>query len=375
MNKKLLSITVSLILVFTTAPLFTLSSDADAVQNTDSNMAGTRSSTNSVHYLYNYSYHDLYGASSLGYWDARWSPEYNSWAYGCKIAGGFNATGTYGFPSHGMIQAAAFGIDITSNEDNAYLSTINDDDFIWSTVQSSERTNIDEISLTLIGLVVSALGGGFGASLVWSTADLVLGALNNGYDTNRSSSKTLWYLWEWIPQINEADQTMSFTAYVRPGQTASFEANYNIFGQGFEVMTCGPMVLTITGASTNGAGDPSNMTIQERSENGIMTINKNDLQDYMTSKGYPVEYISDALNEDVKEYYFLTESDQYVTYQTTDTTCNKISDVYVQEYVENMLDNICNNNNIAHESNIQDTDFTIESDDVELILSDRRISL
>ena len=94
----------------------------------------------------------------------------------------------------------------------------------------------------------------------------------------------------------------------------------------------------------------------------------------MTSKGYPVEYISDALNEDVKEYYFLTESDQYVTYQTTDTTCNKISDVYIQEYVENMLDNICNNN-IAHESNIQDTDFTIESDDVELILSDRRISL
>lgn len=128
-------------------------------------MAGTRSSTNSVHYLYNYSYHDLYGASSLGYWDARWSPEYNSWAYGCKIAGGFNAIGTYGFPSHGMIQAAAFGIDITSNEDNAYLSTINDDDFIWSTVQSSERTNINEISLTLLGLVVSALGG-FGASLV-----------------------------------------------------------------------------------------------------------------------------------------------------------------------------------------------------------------
>lgn len=321
------------ILLFTTTPLYSLEYDADSNQTIDSNMAGTKTSTNSKNYLYDYSYHDLYAASSLGYWDARWSSEYNCWAYGCKIAGGFNATGSYGFPSHGMIQAAAFGVDIISNKDNAYLSTINDDDFIWSTVQSSERTNIDQISRTLIGLVVGALGS-YGASLAWSTADLVLGALYNGYDTNRSSSKNLWYLWEWIPQINEADQTMSFTAYVKPNQTATFEAQYVVFGQGFEALICDPMSLTITGASTSNSDNPSTMTIQERSKMGILTVEKKNLEMYMTSRGYPQEHIYNALNENTDEYYFLAKSDQYVSCFDVDTNCRTISDAFIQEYID-----------------------------------------
>jgi len=331
-KRKLMACAIVAITMLTIMPICPTYSDADPVIHNDQTMVGTRTSSNSSHYYY-MGYHDVYSSSALGFWGSRWSNEYDCWAYGCKIAGGFCATGTYGFPSHGMIQAAAFSIDIPYNSANAYVSTIQDDDFIWSTVQSTERSNIDHISTLLISLVLSFIGN-VGVSLTWAVASEVIGALCNGYDTVNNTSKSLWYLWEWIPQINEADQTMSFTAYVKNNHVATFRANYHVFGQGFELLTAGPMVVVLSGIDTSQLKGPSAMSTHERDEAGIITIKRSDLRDYMVASGYPESYIVEALNEYEEEYYFMADIERYISIEYVEISDHSINDTHISEYVE-----------------------------------------
>lgn len=97
-------------------------------------VAYSMNSTNSVHYLYNYSYHDAYAHTRIGYCVGH--PLCSSWEYEFWMTGQMNATGSYGFPSHGMLQAAAFDISVTNNQDHCIVDIDDDQRHTWCTPKS-----------------------------------------------------------------------------------------------------------------------------------------------------------------------------------------------------------------------------------------------
>ncbi len=260
---------------------------------------------NNVRYPFEIVYHDLYMASSFGQWSGHWSPEYGTWTYDCKISGAATATGKHGFPSQGMIEAAAFDIKVDTNKDNGYLSLIDHTNFVWSTPSSNPGMNKNQIASLLIDTVISILGN-MGASLAWTAASTIIDAMGNGANKTSISGESIWYLWQWNKNVNDVSQYMAFRADVKSNQTVTFIANYHIFGFGFELLTAGPMKFTITAPGSEIQSNPSLMTLDEREQYGIQTVSHEQLPSYLNTMKLSDDTVNELMSSDADEFYFTT---------------------------------------------------------------------
>ncbi len=296
--------------------------------------ANSQSASNSVHYHYDYSYHDAYAASSVGYCVGH--PIHNgTWMYEFWFNGEMNSSGTYGWYDHEMLMASAFDVDVTSNQSHCDLDVINEEKHVWSTGGYLRDQSEDaHLANTMVSGVLSAISL-IGGSPIWSAATTIVQLLlNGGYHTKTVNTSSLWYLWQWSNGSNDAYDTMYFLAFVDSGQSAQITCNFHVFGMGFEVFTAGPIVLNISAPSSKGISDPHLMTEEERESCGIITVNKTNVDQYSS-----LLHISDIDVAEIKEsnedYYYTIGSitSETLTQEEVERRAVKTSESMIQ-YLE-----------------------------------------
>ncbi|MBQ7978756.1 MAG: hypothetical protein IJ248_03275 [Candidatus Methanomethylophilaceae archaeon] len=266
--------------------------------------AYSQSASNSVHYFYDYSYHDAYAATSIGYCTGH-ALHSGVWMYEVWFNGEMNSSGTYGWYNHEMLMASAFDVDVTQNTSACDLYVVNQTKHVWSTGGDLRDYDYDQYIANSMISGVLALISAAGGSPAWTIATTVAGALlNGGYHTKTVNTSSLWYLWQWSNGSNDAYDTMYFRADVDNGASTQITCNFHVFGMGFELLTAGPMVLNISAPSVRGISDPYLMTEEDRESCGIITVNKTNVDQYSS-----LLHISDVDIAEIKESnedYFYT---------------------------------------------------------------------
>lgn len=243
-----------------------------------------------------------YASSAVGIWNCFWNPAEDRWQYTFKIGGMGSSTGLSG------IRSAAIEIEApVSTENNIIIDEILHSSYIWSTPRSnSGSSDTAKVSNLVISVLISAIGGP-AAGITWSLASAVISELGSGLDELNYRDNYRWYLWQWSPDIDQTCQQVVINAKLKSDKTESFTAEYFLFGPTYELLSPGKMKLTMTSPKFDGP-ELSLMSEEERTNIGISTVHRDQLQSVANSYNLSRDVVDHLLESQDEEFYF-TSSD------------------------------------------------------------------
>ncbi len=93
----------------------------------------------------------------------------------------------------------------------------------------------------------------------------------------------------------------------RTRKTAKLNTEYAVIGPIYELLTTGTFTFTMRAPNTSGTS-PADMTIQERQQNGILTIPRDQLQSVAAEMGVPDADVRALMSTDQDEFYFTSSA-------------------------------------------------------------------
>lgn len=261
---------------------------------------------------------DVHASTAIGVWNGYWLDQYDGrWFYYYKLGGMAYSEGNE------LIRAAVITIDEAEGSDHFSICSVDHSDYIWSYPGSSNTSNNSaEISNLVISVALGLLSNA--ASIAWTTATSVINILRNGCNDFNSLDNHKSFSWSWSPDIDRTVQHVSFYALLQSGTTAKLTTEYAVIGPEYELLTTGKFTFTMTAPNTNNA-NPANMTVQEREQNGIQTIPRNQLQTMASSLGISDAEVEMMMTTEQNEFYFTTSAPTCTI--TSDSDLNDLSSI------------------------------------------------
>lgn len=245
---------------------------------------------------------NVHASTAIGVWNGLWTDHFNGrWQYYFKIAGMAYSEGD------DLIRVALVTVKEAEGSEHFVLDSVDHSDYIWGYPNSSSTSNnASELSNLVIGVALGLLNNA--ASTVWTTVSSVISILRNGcnnVDEPVNNHKS--FSWSWSPDINKTVQHVTVYTLLEHNTTAKFTTEYAVIGPVYEVLTTGTFTFTMTSPNTNGVS-PANMTLQEREQNGIQTIPRNQLQTAASSLGISDTEIEMMMSTEQDEFYFTSSA-------------------------------------------------------------------
>lgn len=275
---------------------------------------------------------NVYASTAVGVWNGYWLDQFGGrWLYYYKLGGIAYSEGDE------LIRVASVQINEATGSDHFVIDTVDHSDYVWSCPRSSgTNENLAEVSNLVISIALGLVSNV--ASIAWSTASTIISLLHSGCDEVTSRDNYRAYAWKWSPDIDKTSQHVSFYALVEPGKTAKLNTEYAVIGPIYELLTTGTFTFTMRAPNTSGTS-PADMTIQERQQNGILTIPRDQLQSVAAEMGVPDADVRALMSTDQDEFYF-TSSAPECTIAENISSCDPESLMDQESLLEAVTDQI-----------------------------------
>lgn len=253
---------------------------------------------------------NVYASTAVGVWNGYWLDQFGGrWLYYYKLGGISYSEGD------DLIRVATVQINEATGSDHFVIDTVDHSDYVWSCPRSSgTNENLAEVSNLVISIALGLVSNV--ASIAWSTASTIIGLLHSGCDEVTSRDNYRAYAWKWSPDIDKTSQHVSFYALVEPGKTAKLNTEYAVIGPIYELLTTGTFTFTMRAPNTGGTS-PADMTIQERQQNGILTVPRDQLQSVAAEMGVPEADVRTLMSTDQDEFYFTSSAPECTIAENT----------------------------------------------------------